>query len=296
MGVVTNSILATVKLVTGILGNSYALIADAVESMADILSSAIAWGGLAVSQKPADHDHPYGHGKAEPLAAAAISLMILAAAIGIAIQAVRELLSQHQGPASYTLFVLVGVIIVKELLARYLHRVGTKISSGAIKGDAWHQRSDAITSAAAFVGITIALVGGEKYWSADEWAALLASLVIAAGGVRLLLPAVNELMDRVPDGDLRSRSVEVAAAQDGVQAVEKNWLRKVGARYFFDVHIHVNPELSVMESHEIAHNVSEAVRGAFPEVQTVTVHVEPHLPEGDSEAPAGPSSEPAEKK
>jgi divalent metal cation (Fe/Co/Zn/Cd) transporter len=222
IGIATNALLSAVKLIAGILGNSYALIADAVESMSDILTSAVAWGGLALSRIPADSDHPYGHGKAEPLSGAVISLVILAAAAGIAVQAVREILAPHHPIAWFTLVVLVAVIVVKEALARYLRKVGREIDSNALCGDAWNQRSDAITSA------------------------------------------------------LRERSVEVARAQEGVAAVEKNWLRKVGSQYFFDLHIEVDPEMTVRESHLIAHRVSEAVRGAFPEIMAVTVHVEPH--------------------
>ncbi len=276
IGIATNAVLATVKLIAGMVGNSYALIADALESMSDILTSAIAWGGLAVSRIPADEDHPYGHGKAEPLSGAVISLLIIAAAVGIAIQAIREIVTPHHPPAPFTLPVLLVVIVVKEVLSRYLHKVGQQISSNAMRGDAWNQRSDAITSAIAGVGITIALVGGPPYHYADDWAALVASAVIAAGGIRFLIPAIHELMDREPTGDLRERSVAVARSQGGVRAVEKNWLRKVGSRYFFDLHIEVNPEMTVRDSHEIAHRVSEAVRGAFPEIVAVTVHVEPH--------------------
>jgi cation diffusion facilitator family transporter len=276
VGIATNALLSTVKLIAGILGNSYALIADAVESMADILTSAVAWGGLAVSRIPADADHPYGHGKAEPLSAAVISLMILAAAAGIAIQAVREILAPHRIPRPFTLIVLFVVVVVKEVLARYLRKVGREIDSNALRGDAWNQRSDALTSLLAALGIATALIGGPGFQSGDDWAALLAAGVIAAGGIRFLIPAIHELMDRQPEGDLRERAVEVARAQDRVRAVEKNWLRKVGSRYFFDLHLEVDPQLTVRDSHHIAHRVSEAVRAAYPEIEAVTVHIEPH--------------------
>ena len=231
---------------------------------------------MRIAAQPADAEHPYGHGKAEPLAAAVIAILIFIAALGISVQAVGELLIPHRPPAAFTLAVLVMVVFVKEALARYLFRMGDRLSSLVLRGDAWHQRSDAITSAVAMVGIAVAVVGGEKYQIADECAAIAASVVIAAGGFRVLRSAVDELMDHAPAGDLRQRAIDVARAQDQVQAVEKNWLRKVGPQYFLDVHIEVDPALTVDAAHRIAHRVSDAVRAAFPEIAIVFVHVEPH--------------------
>jgi cation diffusion facilitator family transporter len=274
-GILVNAFLAAVKLIAGIAGNSFALVADAVESIADVVSSSIVIGGLAVSQIPPDEDHPYGHGKAESLAGAAISVLILAAAVGVAFQAVRGIISPGAPPEPFTLPVLAAVVIAKELLARHLRRVGDRIASSAVRGDAWHQRSDAITSAAAFLGISTALIGGEGFEAADDWAALAAAVVIAAGGARLLRSAVGELMDQAPAGDLLARAVEVAGRQEGVRAVEKNWLRKVGFRYFLEIHVEVDPRLTVAEGHEIAHRAAGAVKAAFPEIEGVSVHIEP---------------------
>jgi cation diffusion facilitator family transporter len=158
-GIVINAALAAIKLVAGIVGNTYALVADAVESTADILGSLVVWGGLRVAALPADEDHPYGHGKAEALAAAVVSLMLLGAAVGIGVEAVREIRTPHHTPAPWTLAVLVGVMIVKWTLSRRVHAVGAETGSTAVQADAAHHLSDAITSAAAFIGITVALVG-----------------------------------------------------------------------------------------------------------------------------------------
>jgi cation diffusion facilitator family transporter len=173
-----------VKLIAGIVGHANALVADAVESSADIFSSLIVWMGLSIAARPADEDHPYGHGKAEPLAAAVVSLMLLGAAVGISILAIREIRIPHHLPSPFTLFVAAGVIIVKEILYRRVSRVGKDVGSTAVTADAWHHRADAVSSLAAFIGISIALIGGRGWEAADDWAALVAAILVAVNGVR----------------------------------------------------------------------------------------------------------------
>jgi cation diffusion facilitator family transporter len=185
IGMAVNVLLAIIKIVTGIVGNSYALIADGIESTTDIISSLIVWTGLKISSLPADEDHPYGHGKAEPMAGMVVALALLGAAIFIAIQSVREIITPHYAPAWFTLLVLALVIGTKEALYRFVFKVGKELTSTAVKGDAWHHRSDAITSAAVFIGISIALIGGKGYESADDWAALLACSIILFNGYRI---------------------------------------------------------------------------------------------------------------
>ena len=185
LGLLINVVLASVKIVAGVIGHAYVLIADGIESALDIGGSIVIWGGLTVAARPPDETHPYGHGKAEPIAAIAVALGVLAAAAGLAIESVREILTPHHGPAPFTLAILIVVIVVKEILFRYVNRLGRQAESTAVQTDAWHHRSDALTSTAAFVGISAALVGGEAWYSADDWAALFACAVIAANGVRL---------------------------------------------------------------------------------------------------------------
>lgn len=275
LGVAVGGLLATVKLVTGLVGHSYALIADAVESFSDIFSSAIVWGGLAISAKPPDAEHPYGHGKAEPLAALAVGMMLMGAAIAIAVQAVRGILSPQEAPAAYTLVVLLGVVVVKEGLFRLYTRVGRRIGSTAVRAEAWHQRSDAITSLIAAVGISVSLFAGPGYESADEWAALGATLIIAFNGSRFIRQAMSELMDRQPDPELLARVRSAAAAVGGVEEVEKLLARKMGITYLVDMHVEVDGDLPVHQAHGIAHRVKDQVRKLNPEVADVLVHIEP---------------------
>ncbi len=271
-----NGGLAVVKLVTGIVGHSYALIADAVESLGDIFSSAIVRSGLVIASRPADEDHPYGHGKAEPLAALAVAAMLMAAGAGIAAQAVYEIRAPHDSPAPYTLAVLIVVIIIKEKMFRFERRTAKRIGSSAVIADAWHHRSDALTSAAAAVGITIALIGGEGYETADEWAALFACVVIVGNGIRFVRSSVRELMDTTPQTDLVDTIRATALEIDGARFVEKVLVRKMGPTLLIDLHLEVDPHLSVRRAHEIAHNVKNLIMSKWPPVADVLVHVEPH--------------------
>ena len=247
----------------------------AVESLADLFSSVIVWRGLVVAAEPADADHPYGHGKAEPLAAAVVSSMLLLAAVSITIQAGREILQSHHVPSAYTLLVLVVVVAIKESLFRFVMREGISVESSAVRTDAWHHRTDAITSLAAGLGIGISLIGGEGYAAADSVAAVAAAGIIAWNGWRLLRPALNELMDASPGPAVVEDIKKVAATITGVAHVEKCIVRKVGYHFFVDMHVEVDPEMTVQRAHEIAHDVKDKVRNALPAVYDVLIHVEP---------------------
>jgi len=275
IGILANTLLAAIKATAGFLGNSYALIADAIESTTDIVSSLIVWSGLKISALPPDNDHPYGHGKAEPLAAVVVSLTLIAAAFGIAIQSVREILTPHHAPAAFTLAVLILVVVTKETLFRFVFNVGEGINSTAVRGDAWHHRSDAITSAAAFIGISISLIGGAGYESADDWAALFASTIILFNAFRIIRPAINEVMDRAPSSEVDHNIRQVAQQVEGVIALEKCYIRKTGFSYYVDLHVTVDGELSVRHGHDIARQVKQAIRTANPNIAGVLVHIEP---------------------
>jgi cation diffusion facilitator family transporter len=279
-GLLVNALLVLVKLVAGIVGHANALVADAVESSADIFSSMIVWMGLSIAARPADEDHPYGHGKAEPLAAAVVSLMLLGAAVGISILAIREIRTPHHLPAPFTLFVAAGVIIVKELLYRRVLRVGRDVGSTAVTADAWHHRADAISSLAAFIGISIALLGGRGWEAADDWAALVAALLVAVNGVRTLRPAISGLMDEAPDRTVKERVLEAACAVDGVRNVENLKVRRSGLGFYVDLHVQADPGISLEDAHEIAATVKYAIVEAIPSVAGVLVHMEPYRKSG----------------
>ena len=257
VGVLVNALLAITKLVAGIVGHTYALVADAIESTADIFSSLVVWGGLRVAARDPNESYPYGYGKAEPLAAVTVALMLLGAAIGISVQAAREIRTPHHTPAPWTLAVLVGVMVVKWVLSRRVRAVGTDIGSTAVKADAWHHLSDAITSAAAFVGISISLVGsrwygGDRGAQADDWAALVAAGVIMFNGVVMLRPALHDLMDRAPESEFLSRIAGAAMGTPGVRAIEKLKVRRVGMGFYVDLHVQADPQLSLHDAHVLS--------------------------------------------
>jgi cation diffusion facilitator family transporter len=274
-GLLVNAVLAVIKILAGVLGNSYALVADGIESTADVFSSTIVWSSLRIAERDADTEYPFGYGKAETLAAAVVSLMLLAAAIAIAIEAIREIVTPHHAPAPFTLVVLVGVVLVKELLFRKVHEVGVQVGSDAVRADAWHHRSDAISSLAAFIGISIAIAGGPGWESADDWGALVAAAVIAWNGQRLLRPAIEGLMDRAAAPEMRVRIHEIASAVPRVRRVEKVIVRRAGTDCFADLHVHAAPEMSLQDAHAVSHDVKNAIMQAFPSVRDVLVHMEP---------------------
>lgn len=275
LGLAVNVMLTVVKFVAGFLGHSQALIADAVESLADIFSSIIVWRGVVVAEAPPDEDHPYGHGKAEPLAAATVSVMLLLAAAMIAYHSFKGIIQPRVPPSAWTLIVLVAVIVLKETLFRFVLHEGMQVESPAVKTDAWHHRADAITSSAAFIGISIALLGGKGYENADNWAALAAACVVALNGWRLLRPAFNDLMDRSPDHAVIEQVKKIAVTIPGVGRVEKCFARKMGYRLYVDMHVEVDPEMTVVRSHEIAHAVKDKIRVQIPAVNDVLIHIEP---------------------
>lgn len=275
IGLIVNTLLALVKLLGGIFGNSFALIADAIESLSDIFGSFILWGALRYGGKPADTKHPFGHGKAESLAALAVSILILIAGISIAGTAIHEIQTPHEGPAPFTLIVLVGVIAIKEFLFRFANSSAKEVSSSAGKADAWHHRSDAITSLFAFIGISVCLIGGPEWSPADDWAALLASFVILFNGFYLAREPFSELMD-VHAPEVASHCKRVALAVPAVCEVERCETRKSGRFYRVVMHIEVDPDMKVSDAHALTGLIKANIKKEIPNVASVLVHVEPH--------------------
>jgi cation diffusion facilitator family transporter len=275
LGMAINAVLSAAKFTVGVLGHSHALIADAVESSADILSSIIVWRALVVAAEPADREHPYGHGKAEPLAAATVAAMLWLAALGIIVKSAQDLAQPRTTPRAFTLFVLIAVVLVKEALFRFVSREAGSVQSIVVYADAWHHRSDAVTSLAAAIGITFALLGGPRFSFADDAAAIVAGVIIAWNGWKLLGPAFNELMDAAPNAAVVAHIKSVASRVAGVRRIEKCIARKAGFEYFVDMHVEVDPQLTVRQAHQIAHLVKDQVRQEVPTVHDVLVHIEP---------------------
>src|SRR6476646_3523297 len=272
--VIISVALGAVKVISGVVGHSYALIADGVESMLDVVSGAIVAGSLKIAAQPPDEKYPFGYGKVEPAAALVISTALMATAIGIAIQSVREIHTPHHAPAPFTLVVLISVVIIKELMFRYLFRTGHSINSSALKTDAWHHRTDSLTSLAAFIGISVALLEGEGYESADDWAALFAAAVIAFNGLRLFRSAWREIMDASLPEQVIDEVRDIARRVGGVAGIDMCRVRKSGLGLWVDIHVEVPGDMTVHDGHEIAHRVKDALAASSLHVMDAVVHIE----------------------
>lgn len=278
--IISNVALAIIKWVTGFLGNSYALIADAIESTTDVLSSILVLLGIKYANRPADENHPYGHGKAEPLVTFLVVGFMISSAIVIIYQGIQNILTPHDTPKPFTLIILGVIILWKEFSYRFMLRRGHETKSTMLMADAWHHRSDAISSVAAFIGIVIALWFGEGFEVADDWAALVAAGFILYNSYLLFRPALGEIMDEHTHDALIIDLRETAASVPGVKATEKCQIRKVGMHFYVDLHIEVDGHISVQDGHAIAHALKATLKQTFPEIADVLIHVEPH-PEAD---------------
>ncbi|MDF3129668.1 cation diffusion facilitator family transporter [Kiritimatiellaeota bacterium B1221] len=271
----TNLVLMLVKLWAGVLGNSSALIADGIESAADILVSLITWSGFTLSLRPADDKHPFGHGKIEALTGVFSGAALIGAAGFITWQSIRELGNEQSTPAWFTLPVLLLVVVVKEGLSRYMLGLEEVSGSRAIEGDAWHHRSDALTSGAAAIGICIALVGGPAFAAADEWAALFACVIIVFNGIRIIDGALHEALDGAVAPELEAEVRQHANEIEGVANIEKCLIRKSGIGYFVEIHVEVPGQMTVSKGHAIGHDVKEHLIETMPNLFDVVVHLEP---------------------
>lgn len=275
-GIALNAVLAGVKFAGGFFGNTYALIADAAESALDIVSSVLVWAGFRVAARPPDANHPYGHGKAESLAALAVAVFVFAMAAWVGLRAIHEIITPHRGPRWWTLPLLAGVVAVKLWFSRRLRAAGAAAGSTGLDVEAAHHWADAVTSAAAFVGIAIALAGGPGWEAADDWAALFACVVIAYNGAGMMSRALGDVMDTAVARHFEDEVRSIALAVPGVGALHRLRVRKSGLSHFVDIQIRVDGELSVRTGHDIAHAVKDALlASAAHRISDVTVHVEP---------------------
>jgi cation diffusion facilitator family transporter len=276
LSIAGNTLLALLKGITGYLGNSYALMADAIESTTDIFSSLLVLFGLKYSSRPADKNHPYGHGRAEPLITFMVVGFLVASAVIIAIESIEHIKTPHNLPETYTLTVLLAVIIIKEIFYRIVKRKSEDTKSSSLKADAWHHRSDAITSFTAFVGISLALILGKGYESADDWAALIAAAIILYNSYKIFRPALGEIMDEHVYDELVRTIKELSLNTRGVIDTEKCHIRKTGMKYHVDLHVIVKGDISVREGHEIAHRLKDHLKENLPELANVLIHIEPN--------------------
>lgn len=273
--IVGNVLFAIIKFLAGVFGNSYALIADAIESTADVFSSVLVWTGLKYSTRPPDENHPYGHGRFETLSTFAVIGFLVVSATVIAYESIQNIKTPHEGPKVFTLYVLGGIILFKELSFQYVIKKSRQTNSSSLKADAWHHRSDAITSVMAFIGIAFAIFLGEGYEAADDVAALLASGIIIFNAYKIFKPVLSEISDEQIYDDLIREIREISLTVPGVIDTEKCHVRKMGMDYYVDLHMIVDGTVSVIEGHKIAHDLKDEIQRKIPQVADVLVHTEP---------------------
>lgn len=274
---VSNISLAALKILVGAMGSSYALIADGIESLADCLSSLIVWNGLRISRREPDYEHPYGHGKAEALAALLAGIGLLASAVLIAWHAIKELTGDQTTPAFFTIPALCAVIIAKEALHRFTISGARQHDSIALRAEAFHHRSDSLTSLVVMLGIAIAVFAGPKFAFFDDLAALLVTALIFYNGLRIIRPAFDELMDRRIENAQAQTILSTVQANPCVREIDTLIVRRSGRDLLVDIHLEVDPTISVEDGHRIAHAVKDSLMDLTePRVAHVTTHVEPH--------------------
>lgn len=274
--IIGNTSLALIKGLAGFFGNSYALVADAIESTTDIFASFLVLFGIKYSNRPADENHPYGHGRAEPLITFLVVGFLITSATIIAYESILNIGTPHDLPKSWTLIVLALIILWKEYSFQKVMKKSIITNSSSLKADAWHHRSDAITSVAAFIGISIALVLGKGYESADDWAALLASFFILYNSYMIFRPALGEIMDEHRYDDLVENIREESLKVDGIIGTEKCFIRKAGMKYHVDLHAIVDATITVKEGHDLAHKLKDTLRSEILELGHVLIHIEPN--------------------
>lgn len=275
ISILGNLFLSIIKILSGVFGQSYALVADGIESLTDFVSSVLVFFGIKYANKPADEDHPYGHGKAEPLMTFLVVILLIVAAVIIIYQSVINIQLSREAPKPFTLYILGAIILLKEFLFQYVSKTGKKTKSTILIADAWHHRSDAITSLAAFIGIALALYMGEGWESADDWAAIVAGLIIFYNAYIIFRPALSEIMDEHIYDDFIEEIRTIACKVEGVKDTEKCFIRKHGMRFIVDLHLIVPGEISVKKGHDIAHEVKDKLKLKHPEIADVLIHVEP---------------------
>ncbi|MEZ4908407.1 MAG: cation diffusion facilitator family transporter [Saprospiraceae bacterium] len=275
--IIGNILLASIKLLAGLVGNAYALIADGIESTTDVFSSIIVLLGFKYAQKPPDKNHPYGHTRVEPLITFLVVAFLVSSAVVIAYESIINIKSPQKIPEAWTLIVLGVIIIWKELSYRYVMSKSKKTNSSSLKADAWHHRSDAITSITAFIGISIAIIFGKGFETADDWAALFASAFILYNAYNIFRPALGEIMDEHVYDDMVQHIRDIAMEVDGISGTEKCFVRKAGMKYLIELHALVDGNISVNEGHYLSHKLQDKLQEKIPEISHITIHIEPEV-------------------
>lgn len=273
--IIGNTILALLKGTAGVIGHSYALIADAIESTTDIISSIIVMFGVQYALKKPNKLHPYGYGKIEPILTIMVGALLFTSGCIIAYHSIDNIYIPHKVPSAWTLYVVGPIIIWKEISFQWVMQKAKKTNSSSLKADAWHHRADAITSLSAFIGISISLFFGDKYANADDYAALFAAIFIFYNSYKLVRPAFDEILDKQIYNNITDEVTQIASTLPEIDSIEKCYVRKAGMFYFIDLHARIQKDITVEEGHIRAHHLKKVIEQKIPSVLEVMIHIEP---------------------
>ncbi|NOX53827.1 MAG: cation transporter [Planctomycetes bacterium] len=280
LGLFVNLALGLAKLTGGLVAGSFALLSDAVNSLGDTLTSIVVWFALWFAQRPPDAEHPYGHTRAEAIAASNVALVIILSALGVGWKTLTQITSPvHLIPPDWTLWLAGSNVLIKEGLYQYKLRVGRRTGSMAVIANAWDHRADALCALVVLIGLAVARWGGPGLAWADKVAALVVVSAIVWSGAALFRSSTSELMDVQAEQPILDEIREVAASIPEIEHVETLWVRKSGLEYFVDIHIEVDAHMTVAEGHRIGHVLKDRLLKQIPILRDVLVHLEPHPPE-----------------
>ncbi len=282
VGIIGNVFLSFIKILAGILGKSYSLVSDGLHSLSDITSSLAVLFGMIVAAKPKDKRHPYGHGKAESITSLTMAVMLIIFGLMLGYKVIFSYFRSaiFIEPASYTLWIAVFSVVAKETMYRYKICLGKRIKSTSLIADAWHHRSDAFSSAVVVIALVLTIYGGERWAFMDRLGALIVSVMILYIGIKIYLRASSELMDESVDLEIKREVKKLASTIKEVKYIETLLVRKAGLDFLVDIHIEVDANLNVLESHGIAKLVKSKILQEMPRVKSVLVHVEPYEAKG----------------
>jgi len=279
VGIVSNLVLSIGKIIAGVIGNSSALITDGIHSASDIVTSLAVFLGMKIAKRPPDKEHPYGHGKAENIAAKTVAIILILVSIQIVYTNIGGITTERYIlPSSLAIWVAIASIIIKEGLFQYKISIGKRLNSSSLISDAWHHRSDAFSSFIVLIGIIGAKIGGTRWIFLDRLAAVIVGLIILGIGIKLFIKTASELMDKMPETKILKKINSIALSVEGVMDTETLKARKIGLDIFVDIHIEVNKNITIEKGHKIAHKVKGTLIEKMPVIKDVLVHIEPHYP------------------
>ena len=279
VSVAGSAALAILNVTVGLFSDSTSVVAAGLEFAGDVLASLIVFLGMLMASRPPDEDHPYGHGRFEILAGLLVGLILILAGFGICLHSLDKVGDVHAGPGVMAIWALAVSMVVKSILAWSKFRVGRRIGSAALVADAWNDSVDLLSCMTALAAVALTIYDPQRFLAADHYGGFAVGIIVVATGVRVVRDTSLELTDTMPAAHVLTQIKGIAMEVPRVEGVEKCFARKTGLQYHVDLHIEVQPTLTVAQSHYIAHKVQDRIVQRMPSVASVLVHIEP-TPDG----------------